>query len=271
MSGTHHSNAPVEEKVTAHTTRVQDFINDCRELAFPPISGFSVSIAGELPDRSLLPGVNIEFKGSTLNESIHAEQTLLAVAHSRGAVGLDTIYFEKTAPCGHCRQFLHELGSDPELIILDRPPKRLSFYLPDAFGPRDLGFDGGLLSHPPHNLVFFDSDKEHDSAAQRALESATRAYAPYSRAYAGVVLTLESGEEVAGSYLENAAFNPSLSPFHVALANLIADKRASFDTIRRVTLARLESKAVDHFAPIHRLLPLLGVMCEVRDIRLIQQ
>ena len=47
-----------------------------------------------------------------------------------------------SAPCGACRQVIHEFGPDAEVIsYCDGPEvlrKKLSELLPDAFGPRNL-------------------------------------------------------------------------------------------------------------------------------------
>lgn len=45
---------------------------------------------------------------------------------------------ESLAPCGRCRQLLHEHGG-PDLVVHGaRGPVRLGALLPDAFGPGDL-------------------------------------------------------------------------------------------------------------------------------------
>jgi cytidine deaminase len=47
-------------------------------------------------------------------------------------------------------------------------------------------------------------------------------YAPYSKSPSGVAIRTSSGRFYRGSYIENVAFNPSLSPLQTALAALIA-------------------------------------------------
>lgn len=44
----------------------------------------------------------------------------------------------RLAPCGRCRQLLHEHGGADLLVHLDRGPVPLGELLPDAFGPADL-------------------------------------------------------------------------------------------------------------------------------------
>ncbi len=50
-------------------------------------------------------------------------------------------------PCGHCRQFMNELNSGLALRIHlpGREAHALEHYLPDAFGPKDLGRSKTLL------------------------------------------------------------------------------------------------------------------------------
>ena len=58
---------------------------------------------------------------------------------------------------------------------------------------------------------------------EAAAAAAQRSYAPYSGAAAGVALLFEDGRIAAGSYLESAAFNPSMPPMQAALITAIAE------------------------------------------------
>lgn len=53
-------------------------------------------------------GVNLEFAGAPLSQSVHGEQFLAANLLLHGERGLDTLAVS-AAPCGHCRQFYSEL------------------------------------------------------------------------------------------------------------------------------------------------------------------
>src|SRR5690606_18544074 len=117
------------------------------------------------------------------------------------------------APCGYCRQFLYELGCAKGLTLLlaSAPTRRLlTDFLPQAFGPTDLGISAGLLSGGVHPLEL--KERSDDPLVLAALAAAERAYAPYSRGPAGVALMTDDGHIVAAPYAENAAYNPSLSP-----------------------------------------------------------
>jgi cytidine deaminase len=86
----------------------------------------------------------------------------------------------------------------------------LAELLPFSFGPEDLGQPAGLLAagaaRPLENL----------EAMELAEAAALRGWSPYSRALSGVAVRC-GGRWYPGSYLENAAFNPSLNPIQYAL------------------------------------------------------
>jgi cytidine deaminase len=113
-----------------------------------------------------------------------------------------------------------------------RPLREL---LPNAFGPRDLGIEGGLLQRDNHGLTVGSEDE----LVRKALVAANMSYAPYSKSYAGVVLRTSDGHMVTGAYAENAAFNPSMSPLEVALSQLNLAGR-SFDTIEGAVLVHVD-------------------------------
>jgi cytidine deaminase len=55
-------------------------------------------------------GANMEFPGTTLQQTLHAEQSAVSHAWLRGEKQLTAITVNYT-PCGHCRQFMNELNS----------------------------------------------------------------------------------------------------------------------------------------------------------------
>lgn len=56
----------------------------------------------------LYVGVNLEFAKLPINNSVHAEQFLVANALHHGEKAITKIAVS-AAPCGHCRQFYSEL------------------------------------------------------------------------------------------------------------------------------------------------------------------
>jgi cytidine deaminase len=180
---------------------------------------------------SLYLGANFEFSNAALSFTTHAEQAATNNAWLNGEPGLQSLAIS-AAPCGYCRQFLYELVTAQQLsILLPSDPKNplaysrtaLTTFLPDAFGPTDLGVKGGLMDPAldSHELTLNDGSPT-DAVIAVALNAASSSYAPYptddSFNYAGVAVQLEDGSIYAGRLAENAAYNPSLSPLESALA-----------------------------------------------------
>ncbi len=91
-------------------------------------------------------GCNVEFANLPLSASIHAEQFLLTSMRHRGEDALHNIVVS-AAPCGHCRQFITELGCSHDIkITYGHPPASYSLdeLLLHRFGPEDL-----LGNNPP--------------------------------------------------------------------------------------------------------------------------
>ena len=180
-------------------------IEQAQQLAVAPISNFLVGAVGLGASGRKYPGFNMEWKGLGLQHTVHAEQAVLALAHAAGESALLEIEITH-APCGHCRQFLRELAA-PLTIVLPHGRFSLDQLLPYSFGPDDLGVVGGMLSNP---AVLQGEGLELARAA------AERSWSPYSKMRAGVAV--RCGQQwFGGSYLENAAFNPSLNPAQYAL------------------------------------------------------
>ena len=120
--------------------------SDLREAAaraagrsYSPYSSFPVGAAGLLADGEVLTAANVE--NASFAVGICAETALVGVlvagGHGRGdlaAVAVTDPSGHDLAPCGRCRQLLHEMGA-PDLLVNERP---IGAWLPDAFGPDDL-------------------------------------------------------------------------------------------------------------------------------------
>ena len=202
--------------------------------AHPPISHYFVGAVASGASGNLYFGQNIELPGNPLGFAVHAEQSAIANAYMCGEESIDAIAV-RGSPCGHCRQFLSEVSFDITMRVLtpDRPPAKLADLLPNAFGPRNLGFSHGVFPIKRTELSFTADSK--DLLALAALKAASQAYAPYSRSLSGAALLTSNGRIFTGSYIENAAFNPSLPPLQCALAGYFAAAPESGE-IRRVVL-----------------------------------
>lgn len=202
-------------------------------FSMAPVSDFNVGAvalavkAGTKDDMSICMGANMDFKDLALNSALHAEQASVINAWHQGMGRINAIAVSD-APCGHCRQFLTELGNPDDLIIL--LPGRdggtsfrwtLSELLPSAFTPADLGQSGDLMSPssgPGKHLGLMEF--KDDDVVLAALSAAALSYAPYSGNYAGCAIQTMGSHVVNGRYAESVAYNPSVSPLHSVLFRL---------------------------------------------------
>jgi cytidine deaminase len=213
-----------------------------RAYARPPISNFYVGAVACDSNNNLYLGANLEIPGHSLGFSVHAEQSAIANAYMHRAPDISAVAVTN-APCGHCRQFMNELSieRDTRLIVDGSEPTTLSRLLPQSFGPKDLGASSGVF--PLRTIDLFSAAASDDQLTNAALTAACRSYAPYSKSHSGVAIGTHSGRVVIGCYIENAAFNPSLSPLQVALSALVLAGE-TWRSISRVHLVELEGVPV---------------------------
>lgn len=189
---------------------------EAAKQAVVPISDFYVGAIAIDDEGNFYLGANQEDSMASMAQTVHAEQSALSHAWSRGAKRIAHMVVNYT-PCGHCRQFMNELRGVEDLQI-HLPHSRnnpLHQYLPDSFGPKDLNMAERLLDAQHHDLHLISPSDE--PLVQSALQAARESYAPYSKAYAGLVLETKDGKRFVGRYAENAAYNPSLPPLQSAL------------------------------------------------------
>ncbi|TNH04881.1 cytidine deaminase [Testudinibacter sp. TR-2022] len=203
-----------------------------------PISHFYVGAVAIGSSGNFYFGANMEFIDTSMQQTVHAEQSAIAHAWMQGETALEEISVNY-APCGHCRQFMNELNTAEGLIINlpQRQNQRLSEYLPNSFGPKDLNINELLLTPRHHGFSLLNTE---DLLIDTALEGINISHAPYSGAYAGVALETEDNFYFIGSYAENAAFNPSLPALQVAINHLILSG-FELQNIKRAVL--IEKKA----------------------------
>ena len=190
--------------------------------AHPTISNYRVGVAGLTKNGSILLGCNLEIHGLHLNNSLHAEQFLvissLIKKEELSAIAVTA------PPCGHCRQFLNEIKgvSKLKILVTGEPERTLTELLPAPFGPSNLKISISLYEDRYNSLEL--KTQSSDTLINEALKHANISYAPYSSCPSGVAILL-NGEiiMVGGYYIENAAFNPSVSPMLSALVHLISE------------------------------------------------
>lgn len=214
-----------------------------KKLAHPPLSNFFVGAVALGKSGNLYVGANIEIPGNMLGLAVHAEQAAVANAYMSEEPGIAAIAVT-AAPCGHCRQFLRELSIDEDMqVLIDGAPlTTLSELLPRAFGPKDLGFNHGALPVVRTQMMLTGAS---EPLALEATKAAQLAYSPYSQSPSGVALQTSNGRVFSGSYIENAAFNPSLPPLEAALAGFFA-AGTNAGSITRAVLVEKAGNKISH-------------------------
>ena len=222
-----------------------------------PISSFFVGAVARGASGSLYLGGNIEISGQCLGFAVHAEQSALSNAYMNSEQSVTSLAVVGGAPCGHCRQFMEEISPTGEILILipNQPPAKLASILPAAFGPAALGATQGALPIRKANLAL--AGVTSDALTVAALDAACRSYAPYSKSPAGVAIRTTGGRIFQGCYVENVAFNPSLSPLQTALVQLIAAGKA-YSEISEVTLVEVHGAKISQRAVTETVLAALA-------------
>ncbi|WP_029791112.1 MULTISPECIES: cytidine deaminase [Vibrio] len=213
-------------------------------FSYAPISEFYVGAIVRGLSGRLYFGANMEFFGVQLGQTVHAEQCAISHAWMKGERGVKDITINYS-PCGHCRQFMNELTTAKELKIQlpEREEKSLHDYLPEAFGPADLGIQSGLMAEVKHEFACDDND----TLIQKAVTAMNISHAPYTNNLSGIALEMNSGRVFQGAYAENAAFNPSLPPLQVALIQILMASE-QFEDIKAAALVENSQGKISHLA-----------------------
>ncbi len=210
--------------------------------ARPPISNFYAGAVARGASGAVYLGANLEFAGHPLGFTVHGEQAALANAYMHDEAAVVSLA-GSDAPCGHCRQFMYEMAptGDLQVVVAGAGVRKLSVLLPEAFGPKDLGFKDGAF--PVRETALKLAEETSEPLVASALAAARKSYAPYTKARAGVALATRAGRVHAGSYLENAAFNPGMPPLQVALVGLVL-AGGDFSAITRACLVETKDAVI---------------------------
>lgn len=249
-------------KVTGYSeqTLLVTLLSVAASYAIAPISNFKVGAIVRGKTGRLYFGANMEFTGVQLNQSVHAEQSAISHAWLHGETAIKDIAINYS-PCGHCRQFINELNGAEKLRIYlpHKKAQTLCHYLPEAFGPKDLGITQALLIPVDHGLLLDGKDP----LINAAIKAANLSYVPYSKNISGVAIRDTQGRIFSGMSAENAAFNPSLPPLQVALIamNLAGGE---FADIQEVVLVEKSDASISHLqntqAILNTICPSITVM-----------
>lgn len=219
-------------------------------LARPPISGYRVGAIGiEAGSGDLVLGANLEFRGSDLGSTIHAEGFVALRARRRGEA-LAILAVRAAHPCAHCRQTLAELATADDLRIVDLlgHDLRLEELYPSSFRPAALGKPGDGPGKVPWPTLAFTDQAEvagADAAVGVALLFAgARAHAPYSRAPSAVVVRLRDGRLLSAGCVESVAFNPTITALQATLVEVLA-ARSEPGAVVEAWLGRTSGGPVD--------------------------
>ena len=259
------SEAAVRQQMENQGLTVQELmlqlLKEAQRAARPAISNYQVGAVCQGLSGKLYFGANIEFPGEALSFSVHAEQAAVINAYMHGEEGISALAIT-AAPCGRCRQFLNEAvtADKIQIILPGKEPRLLRTYLPDAFGPADLGIKGGMMQPEAHGLHAVESD----SLVKAALQAANECYAPYTTSYSGVAI--KAGAQIfAGAYVENAAFNPSISPFQAALILLVMNG-TDYDDIEDVVLVEKVDAKISQLRPVKTMLNAIAPEVRLRVV-----
>ncbi|KAK4283947.1 hypothetical protein QN277_000844 [Acacia crassicarpa] len=259
-----------------------NLVVSAQTLARVPISNFHVGAVGVGPSGRIFFGVNLEFPGLPLHHSVHAEQFLVTNLFINGETNLDCLAVS-AAPCGHCRQFLQEIRGAPDVKILITSDEEqgftpLSQFLSHRFGPHDLLPDDiPLLLEPRHNGLNFSGEinnsptgicnngyHPNEKLKYAALEAANKSHAPYSGSPSGVALIDSDGKIYKGSYIESAAYNPSMGPVQAALVSYVAGGGGDYQQVVGAVLVEKEGAVVKQEQTAKLLLQSISSQCQFK-------
>jgi cytidine deaminase len=237
-------------KYTNITTEqlLQDLIVHGKAYAIPPISNYKVAVAGVCESGNIYLGVNLEFPGTQLQNSVHAEQFFLVNIRNHNEKKIVSLALS-APPCGFCRQCLREIGQNNGMLFLapEKPPMTLNELLPHSFGPENI-FSAEHCKTMAKILEPADRSSRTNPAktvGERAIQAASESYAPYTNHFSGVAIETDDGKIYSGSHIENAAYNPTISPFQAALVDLLVHGK-SYSDISTMVLAQTTKSSLNH-------------------------
>jgi cytidine deaminase len=238
-----------------------------RTLARAPLSGYLVAAVGiEAEASDLVLGANLEFPGTDLGTTVHAEGFVPLRARRRGHT-LAVLAVASARPCAHCRQTLAESAGADRLVLIDLDGNRRSLdeLYPVAFRPAALGVEADSPGAVRWPGLAIDPDAAPDDVARALAEAGAVAHAPYSEAPSAVALRLDDGRILSAGCVESVAFNPTITAAQAAMVELAA-ARAEGQNVTGAWLARLWGARVD---PEPAFRALLGAVAPHAGLRVV--
>lgn len=121
--------------------------SEARDLSYSPYSKFRVGCAVLTSSNKIIKGANVE--NASYGAVICAERTAISRALMEGhrkfrAIAISSDQADPITPCGICRQFIREFGTDTPVFMTSADgkltvEKSLAELLPMSFGPENLG------------------------------------------------------------------------------------------------------------------------------------
>ena len=223
------------------------------------ISGYPVGACVLGKSGKVYFGANFEFF-APLSNTIHGEQCAIHNAAVNKEVSILKLAVN-AAPCGHCRQYLVEIGNPTELDVIfcnndgNFVSEKLSNLLPNNFGPMNLGMTENVFNH--HVITGGETvgTDTTSNGAKKAIEMCKQSYAVYSSRHVGVALQFSDSSIVGGQDLENAAYNPTVTAIRGAFS-LAALMGKDLSTLTQVHVCIVSLG--DHVCPPKENAPVTG-------------
>ncbi|KAJ6913981.1 hypothetical protein NC651_016283 [Populus alba x Populus x berolinensis] len=234
-------------------------VKSAQALARPPISNYHVGAVGLGSSGRIFLGGNLEFPGLPLHHSVHAEQFLITNLTLNAEPSLEYVAVS-AAPCGHCRQFLQEIRHAPDVqILITGDSTSNQSYKNDLANKQQfepLSCDALL----PNGVCASFEDLKNE-----ALEAANKSHAPFTNCPSGVALMDCEGKVYRGSYMESAAYNPSIGPVQAALvAYVMGGRGGGYDRIVAAVLVEKQGAKVRQEQTARLLLKEISPKCEFK-------
>jgi cytidine deaminase len=217
-----------------------------RTLARAPLSGYLVAAVGiEAEAGDLVLGGNLEFPGTDLGTTVHAEGFVPLRVRRRGR-SLAVLALASARPCAHCRQTLAESAGADRLLLVDLEGNRrtLEDLYPLSFRPAALGVEADAPGAERWPGWAIDAEAAPADVARALSEAGAVAHAPYSEAPSAVAVRLDDGRILSAGCVENVAFNPTITAAQAAMVELAA-ARVGGSNVTGAWLARLAGAQVD--------------------------
>ena len=208
-------------------------LDEIKQQAHVPVSAFKVAAMAVNTEGLAVCATNWEFLQSQTGHSntVHAEQAAVALARFYNLGNIERIYVTEW-PCGHCRQFLCELGK-PDLEIIHTPTNETV-----------------ILRHLLTESFSWNPQSTEEIAVTARLKLSLEAekllsqtHHPYSETESAVIISTQSGKLYTGTLIESNAYNPTLPAFQAAWIAYWFERNMS-DPIAKIVMQESKNNSI---------------------------